>query len=166
MLDLDDFRDVNNGLGHQAGDELLRGSRAALVAGRPRHATCMFRYGGDEFAFLLPSTDAGRGAAGRRAGPGGRQGARRLGDRIGRRGDLPGRRHRAAEVLLAADRACFVAKRNGRDRIVTAAEGLALATEFSLQAPTPVDSRRRPGGLRRPRGPMDPCERPERDASP
>jgi hypothetical protein len=46
----------------------------------------------------------------------------------------------ASEVLLAADRACFVAKRGGRDRIATAAEGLALAAEFSLQQPTPVDS--------------------------
>ena len=44
-----------------------------------------------------------------------------------------------AEVLLAADRACYVAKRGGRDRIATAAEGLALAAEFSLQEPTPVD---------------------------
>ena len=46
----------------------------------------------------------------------------------------------SAEVLLAADRACFVAKRNGRDRIATAADGLGLAEEFRLQAPTPVDS--------------------------
>jgi PleD family two-component response regulator len=46
----------------------------------------------------------------------------------------------AAEVLLAADRACFLAKRLGRDRVATAAEGLALASEFRQQAPTPVDS--------------------------
>jgi hypothetical protein len=46
----------------------------------------------------------------------------------------------AAEVLLAADRACFVAKRDGRDRVATAAEGLALAAGFRPQAPTPVDS--------------------------
>jgi hypothetical protein len=43
-------------------------------------------------------------------------------------------------VLLAADRACFLAKRDGRDRVATAAEGLVLAAEFSLQQPTPVDS--------------------------
>jgi GGDEF domain-containing protein len=46
----------------------------------------------------------------------------------------------AEEILLAADRACFVAKRAGPGRIATADEGLALAAEFSLQEPTPVDS--------------------------
>ena len=45
-----------------------------------------------------------------------------------------------AAILLAADRACFVAKRDGRNRVATAADGLALAAEFSLQEPTPVDS--------------------------
>ncbi|HYN49000.1 MAG TPA: hypothetical protein VER83_09050, partial [Candidatus Nanopelagicales bacterium] len=47
----------------------------------------------------------------------------------------------ADEVLLAADRACFVAKRRGRDQIATAEEGLALAGELTLQAPTPFDPR-------------------------
>ena len=45
----------------------------------------------------------------------------------------------AESVLLAADRAAFVAKRSGRNRIATADEGLSLAAEFSLQEPTPVD---------------------------
>ena len=43
------------------------------------------------------------------------------------------------DVLLAADRACFVAKRRGRGRVATASEGLALASEFELSEPTPVD---------------------------
>ncbi|MDO8484116.1 MAG: GAF domain-containing protein, partial [Candidatus Limnocylindrales bacterium] len=60
MLDLDDFRDVNNSRGHQAGDEVLRSIAAGLVrAGRD--TDLVFRYGGDEFAFLLPHTD-GTGA--------------------------------------------------------------------------------------------------------
>ena len=46
----------------------------------------------------------------------------------------------AESVLLAADRACFVAKRAGPGRIATGEEGLALAAEFALQDPTPVDS--------------------------
>ena len=50
----------------------------------------------------------------------------------------------ADEVLLAADRACFVAKRRGRDQIATAEEGLALAGELTLQAPTPFDPRATP----------------------
>ena len=43
------------------------------------------------------------------------------------------------EILLAADRACIVAKRRGRGRIATATEGLELASEFTLSEPTPVD---------------------------
>lgn len=42
-------------------------------------------------------------------------------------------------MLLAADRACYAAKRKGRDRIATAVEGLELADEF-LPAPTRVDA--------------------------
>ena len=51
-----------------------------------------------------------------------------------------------------------MAKRGGRDRIATAAEGLALAAELSLQAPTPVDSASPSGDLtgrrRRPSSPV------------
>jgi len=43
------------------------------------------------------------------------------------------------EMLLAADRACLVAKRAGRGRVATAVEGLALAAELTLSNPTPVD---------------------------
>jgi diguanylate cyclase (GGDEF)-like protein/excisionase family DNA binding protein len=140
MLDLDDFREVNNSRGHQAGDEVLRSIAAGLVrAGRD--TDLVFRYGGDEFAFLLPHTDgAGAMLAAERV----RQAVLAASDgavsaSVGV-GTFPLDGATPAETLLAADRACYVAKRDGRNRIATAAEGLALAAEFSLQEPTPVDS--------------------------
>ena len=138
MLDLDNFRDVNNSLGHQAGDEVLRRIAAGLVhAGRD--SDLVFRYGGDEFAFLLPNSD-GDGAlqVAERARDAVRATRRAMSASIGV-ATFPIDGSTPAEVLLAADRSCYVAKRGGRDRIATAAEGLALAAEFSLQEPTPVD---------------------------
>jgi diguanylate cyclase (GGDEF)-like protein/excisionase family DNA binding protein len=139
MLDLDDFREVNNSRGHQAGDELLRGIANCLVrAGRD--TDLVFRYGGDEFALLLPHTDAaGVALAAERVRQAVHNADRAVSASVGT-ATFPADGATPAEVLLAADRACFVAKRDGRDRVATAAEGLALAAEFSLQEPTPVDS--------------------------
>jgi len=139
MLDLDDFRTVNNDLGHQAGDGLLRRIAASLIrAGRD--SDLIFRYGGDEFTFLLPNTDeAGALQVAERA----RLAVAATDDTVTASvgvATFPTDGATATDVLLAADRACYVAKRGGRDKIVTAAEGLALAAELSLQPPTPVDS--------------------------
>ena len=139
MLDLDDFRNVNNDLGHQAGDKLLRRIADGLVrAGR--ESDLVFRYGGDEFTFILPHTDAaGALQVAERARQAVSATEAQVSASVGV-ATFPADGATATDVLLAADRACFVAKRGGRDRIVTAAEGLALAAELSLQAPTPVDS--------------------------
>jgi diguanylate cyclase (GGDEF)-like protein len=139
MLDLDDFRTVNNNLGHQAGDTQLRHIAAELVrAGRD--TDLVFRYGGDEFTFLLPHTDE-KGAlqVAERARLAVSATAGTVTASLGV-ATFPQDGRTPTEVLLAADRACYVAKRGGRDRVATAAEGLALAAEFSLQPPTPVDS--------------------------
>jgi diguanylate cyclase (GGDEF)-like protein len=57
LIDLDDFKQVNDSAGHSVGDELLA-EVGRLVMGVVRRADRAFRVGGDEFALLLPHTDA------------------------------------------------------------------------------------------------------------
>jgi diguanylate cyclase (GGDEF)-like protein len=149
MLDLDDFKAVNDELGHQAGDRLLADIAAAIVAAG-RESDHVFRYGGDEFALILGGTDGSAAlavaervratvhAVGGEGSSWAEKGVE-ISVSIGlatfpRDGLTP------ESILLAADRACFVAKRTGHGLIATADEGLEVAREFSLQEPTPVDS--------------------------
>jgi len=149
MIDLDAFKLVNDALGHQAGDQLLAEIGRAIVAAG-RDSDHVFRYGGDEFTILLPGADAEsavtvaervRNAIHAVSAEGTRWHRGRVSTSASfGLATYPTDGRSADEILLAADRACFVAKRAGNDRIATADEGLALAAEFSLQEPTPVDS--------------------------
>jgi diguanylate cyclase (GGDEF)-like protein len=148
MLDLDHFKPVNDGMGHQAGDLLLRQVADAIVAAS-RESDRVFRYGGDEFAVLLPRTEDDqvgpiaervRAAVKGVMGPASPwRGRARLLEASAGTASYPTDGETAEEVLLAADRALFVAKRSGGGRVASAAEGLALVGEFTLQVPTPID---------------------------
>lgn len=61
LFDLDQFKQVNDRLGHPAGDTVLR-QFAAILQASLRQSDIAFRYGGDEFAALLPETGSAAAA--------------------------------------------------------------------------------------------------------
>jgi diguanylate cyclase (GGDEF)-like protein len=149
MLDLDDFKNVNDTLGHQAGDRLLAQISRA-VEGAGRDSDLVFRYGGDEFALILPGTDSSSalgvaerirasihalGQSGTNWSDAGVSVTVSIGVATFPRDGIT-----AEEILLAADRACFVAKRTANGLIATADEGLAIARDFAFKEPTPIDA--------------------------
>ena len=66
MLDLDHFKQVNDTLGHPAGDRVIA-EIAEVLRGRARETDVVARLGGDEFAVVLPrcGIDEARGGRGR-----------------------------------------------------------------------------------------------------
>ncbi|MEO7114025.1 MAG: diguanylate cyclase [Polyangiaceae bacterium] len=63
MVDLDFFKKVNDELGHQAGDKVLRAVADSLVRTCRRRRDFVARYGGEEFAIVLPETSLQEGKA-------------------------------------------------------------------------------------------------------
>jgi diguanylate cyclase (GGDEF)-like protein len=123
FLDVDNFKQVNDGFGHEAGNEVLRGTAAELQE-VVRSTDFAARYGGDEFVVLLVRT--------------GRDGARLVAEKVRNRVEALGKslgyppklvtvsigvaafapeenHHR--DVLVAADRALYRAKTGGRNRV-------------------------------------------------
>jgi diguanylate cyclase (GGDEF)-like protein len=56
VSDLDDFKEINDSYGHLNGDELLRAAAEAMLAAVRDNDAC-YRWGGDEFAVLLPGVE-------------------------------------------------------------------------------------------------------------
>jgi diguanylate cyclase (GGDEF)-like protein len=128
MIDLDHFKRFNDAYGHEAGDEVLR-AFGEFLRGRTRGGDVACRYGGEEFALILPGATLEDGAA--RAEEIRRQ-SKLVHVRLGERSlgpvtlslgvaALPEHGASAADLLRAADHALYEAKNGGRDRVVLAA---------------------------------------------
>ena len=143
IVDVDHFKDINDMVGHVAGDAVLReiGRRSAAIM---RAEDTAGRWGGDEFLFLMPNTDAAQLAlAGERL----RLAASHAAVPIGIDRDLVvtvtvgGAVFAGADVddfVRAADAALYDAKNNGRDAVVIAGpDGAAQfdGSDFNRVAP-------------------------------
>lgn len=138
FIDLDNLKVINDGLGHGAGDLLLRAVADQLDASS---AALVARFGGDEFVVVLEDHDHGQADAA----------AHRMLDALGRVDVVDVVSHVTASVGVAscdrneldaerlirdADAAMYVAKRSGRAQVVTFDEAMrqSVARRFTLEA--------------------------------
>jgi len=132
MIDLDNFKRVNDTMGHQTGDELLR-LTADIIHSSIRQSDLAVRYGGDEFAVLLPQTSPtdARASAERILSRFRVELAEKLPEAgiaslsiglVSRDQDRP---DSAVELVNLADEALYLAKAGGKNRITVARPTLA-----------------------------------------
>ncbi len=128
FLDLDDFKSVNDTLGHGVGDEVIC-EVARLLRERMRETDAVARLGGDEFAVLLPHTLAAEAqmlSTNLIESVSTGHGFPHLGSRpvtlsVGVNGfDRPGDDTTADDVLADADSAMYAAKDAGKNRVAVA----------------------------------------------
>ena len=124
MLDLDHFKKFNDAFGHAAGDQLL--VRAAAAWSRQlRRSDLLCRYGGEEFAVLLPSCHAAEAQTVldrlRIVTPDGQTCSVGVAEWDG--SESP------AALLSRADAALYAAKEHGRNRVVVAAREVRLTPD-------------------------------------
>ena len=163
MIDVDGLKRVNDSLGHQAGDRVLR-ELAGEMGRRVRAADVLGRYGGDEFLAVLPDTEP-EGAsqlaarllhAVRHLQPASDNGSLNVSISVGSAthdGRVP---LGGEELILNADKALYDAKRSGGDCHVSAgspARRKEAAPTSSAPAVSPLDpSRDTPTEIRVVRG--------------
>jgi len=133
LVDLDDFRTINNTHGHQAGDRALVAIAAAL-RGSLRAGDSAGRYGGDEFAAILPEADLPEAlAVAERARAAVAGIALPAGDATIRAttslgvAALPRHARTRDELIAAADQAAYAAKDAGKDCVHASGDPPRLA---------------------------------------
>ncbi len=127
LLDVDDFKSVNDTGGHAEGDEVLA-ALARVLLRIVRTNEPVFRIGGDEFALVIPGDPAAAAHVGR-AGAGSRSRGteqRRAPHAVGRARPRPGRDSTKDELAARADAALYAAKGSGGDRLVISDEPAPL----------------------------------------
>lgn len=120
MVDIDYFKSVNDNYGHSMGDEVLRKVAGTLMTSA-RDTDVVCRYGGEEFCILMPHTslDMAYAAAERLRTTVGKLlfGELRVTASLGVSSLILGA-NTPQELLDQADKCLYVAKRNGRNRVV------------------------------------------------
>jgi diguanylate cyclase (GGDEF)-like protein len=142
MIDIDHFKLYNDRYGHVAGDTCLRSVGETLSLVTLENAVLVARYGGEEFALLLPGLDLTRVTSLAE------EARRSIEDlciahaeapcglvtiSIGVESIIPRNGECTADLVEAADRALYAAKRCGRNRV--AANLPAVVTISELEAP-------------------------------
>ncbi|WP_445681265.1 sensor domain-containing diguanylate cyclase [Radicibacter daui] len=132
MIDLDGFKGYNDRLGHMEGDRLLAAVGRLIASRARRPADLAARFGGDEFALILPETPAAAAEAVARSlreeiealyGSETESNPSRVTLSVGLATDLAAAGHDVGVLISAADAALYQSKRGGRNQVTVAPPG-------------------------------------------